>query len=478
VVIAFLIIGGVVDRRHGPRPSSGGPVVRPMPAAAPASALSSSWFCAGATGQPAQVADGQITVANTTARKLSGTVTLIPSQGNAIPLPLTVEPSGRTVVAETAAGPAPFVGAVVDLEGGGASVEQQVSGAQGLSTSACASTGSDHWYFADGTTQPHANLYLSLLNPYTEDAIVDLSFSTELGPEQPADFQGIVVPARGIVGVDLGSHLRGRAQVATTVGTRAGRVVAFKTQVSNPGPAPVADQATPATGPPARPPGLSLVLGSPALGTTWWWPEGLAAGGVTERYQIYNPGRTEADVSLALTLDQGSADPFVLKVAPRSTTAVVSNHEARVPEGVAHAAVLRSTNGVGVVAERTVDAVAPSPRTGLADVLGSPLTARRWLLAGGTADQNTDAYVIIFNPGLTSARVSVLGLAGGATGDAGPGNLTVPPGRRLLMKLNDTNPNLDKALLIQSSAPVVVERDLDQTKHIGIDATMAVPLDL
>jgi hypothetical protein len=46
------------------------------------------------------------------------------------------------------------------------------------------------------------------------------------------------------------------------------------------------------------------------------------------------------------------------------------------------------------------------------------------------------------------------------------------------MKLNDTNPNLDKALLIQSSAPVVVERDLDQTKHIGIDATMAVPLDL
>jgi hypothetical protein len=447
-----------------------------MPAAAPASALSSTWFCGGATGQPGQVADGQLAVANTSTRQLSGTVTLIPSQGNPVASPLTVPANGRTMVAESAASQTPFVGAVVDLDGGGASVEQLINGAQGVSTAACASTGSNRWYFADGTTQDHANLYLSLLNPYTEDAIVDLSFTTEQGPEQPADFQGLVVPARGILGVDLGSHLRGRAQVATTVVTRAGRVVAFKTQVISAGAAPATDQA-PGT-PHPRPPGLSLVLGSPTPGSTWWWPEGLTGPGATERYQIYNPGRSEADVSLALTLDQGSADPFTLKIPARSTGTVVTSQQSRVPEGNAHAAVLRSTNGVGVVAERTVDAAAPAPRTGLTDVLGSQLTARRWLLAGGTADQNTDETLIVFNPTMVASRVSVLGLAGGQAVD--PGGLTdmnLPPGRRLVIHLNDHGPVFDRAILVESTTPVVAERDLEESKGIGINAAIGVPLD-
>jgi hypothetical protein len=450
-----------------------------MPAAAPASALSSTWFCAGATGQPGHVAEGQLAVANTTGRKLSGTVTLISSQGTPVATPISVDPSGRTIVAESAANQAPFEGAVVDLDGGGASVEQQISGDQGLSTAACASTGSDRWYFADGTTQERANLYLSLLNPYTDDAIVDLSFTTEQGAEQPADFQGIVVPARGIVGVDLGSHLRGRSQVATTVVTRAGRVVAFKTQVINPGPAAVPDQQpAPAGTPVPRPAGLSLVLGSPTPGTTWWWPDGLTGPGMTERYQLYNPGKTEADVSLALTLDQGSADPFIVKVPPRGSTAVVANHQSRVPEGIAHAAVLRSTNGVGVIAERTIDAIAPAPRTGLSDVLGSQLTARRWLLAGGIADQNTEERLIIFNPGMTPARLSVLGLGGGQPSDPGGlANQLVPPGRRLVITLNDHSPTFDKAILVEANTPVIVERDLGLTKHIGIGATIGVPLD-
>src|SRR5207302_2042264 len=133
-VVLFFVVGGVIDRRHPSRPPSSGPVVTPMPTAAPATALSSTWFCAGAAGQPAQVADGQLAVANTTGRKLSGTVTLIPSQGEPIPTSLTVDPSSRVIVPESAGAGAPFVGAVVDLDGGGSSVEQQISGALGLST--------------------------------------------------------------------------------------------------------------------------------------------------------------------------------------------------------------------------------------------------------------------------------------------------------------------------------------------------------
>src|SRR6202011_5703649 len=104
----------------------------------------------------------------------------------------------------------------------------------------------------------------SLLNPYPEDAIVDLRFVTEQGVESPAGFQGIVVPARSLLGVDVGTHLRRRARVATTVSARAGRVVAWKTQVINPMPPPPAPGAAGQPAPPPtdvpRAPGLSVVL--------------------------------------------------------------------------------------------------------------------------------------------------------------------------------------------------------------------------
>jgi hypothetical protein len=53
----------------------------------------------------------------------------------------------------------------------------------------------------------------------------------------------------------------------------------------------------------------------------------------------------------------------------------------------------------------------------------------------------------------------------------------VPPGRRLVITLNDHSPTFDKAILVEANTPVIVERDLGLTKHIGIGATIGVPLD-
>src|SRR6202011_3344872 len=119
---------------------------------------------------------------------------------------------------------------------------------------------------------------------------------------------------------------------------------------------------------------------------------------LTERYRIYNPGDAAADVTLTLALDEGSADPFKLAVAPHAVVTVTSNSESRIQKGVGRSAVLRSSNGVGVVAERTVDAVAPSAAVGLTDTLGSRLTSPSWLLPAGVADSNFNASVIVENP--------------------------------------------------------------------------------
>jgi hypothetical protein len=477
VLAGLLVGGGLVDRGSPPGHGPAVTQIRPMPAAAPASALSSSWFCAGAVGRPARVADGSLIIANQTTRLLHATVTLIPSEGPVSVSTVQVGAYDRISVLETGAGQVPLVGAEVDLDGGGAAVEQQISGTQGTSTAACATTGSDHWYFADGTTQEGATLDVSLLNPYPEDAIVDLSFVTEQGVESPAGFQGIVVPARSLLGVDVGTHLRRRARVATTVAARAGRVVAWKTQLIGPQP-PGAAANRVAGSPPPRLRGLSLVLGSPSPGTVWWWPDGLGADGVTERYQIYNPTSAEADVSLALTLEQGSADPLPLKIAPHDVAVVVTNNESRIPKGVAHSATLQSDNGVGVVAERTVEATAPSPQSGQLDLLGARGTSRRWLLASGEATSTQDEWVIVFNPGVLPVNVSIEALAFGSLQDVrGATAIAVPPGRRLAVRINDRNPGLNQALLVEASGGVVVERDLYPVKAPGLDAAIGVPLD-
>lgn len=477
VVAGVLVAAGLADRPAGT--SAAAPAAVAMPIAAPPAALSSSWFCAGAIGQPAHQADGRLVVANAGSRALKGTVTVIPSAGPPTTQAIAVGADNRVTVVETAGGSAPYIAAVVALDGGQAAVQQVVAGPDGATSSTpCATTGSNSWYFPAGTTQEAATLQVSLLNPYPDDAIADLSFTTEQGQENPQDFQGIVIPANHVVGLDLGSHLRRRAAVATTVKLRVGRVAAFATQVVH-----TQSQAAAAAAPPGTvpwTPGLSVVLGSPSPGTTWWWPDGAAGDGFNEQYVIYNPGAAEARVTVSVDLDQGSSDPFQLTVDPHSVVAVVSNSESRIPKGVGHAVTLRSTNGVGVIAERMVQAVAPAPQTGLAQVPGSRLLGRHWLLPGtGIADGVTQS-VVIYNPGTAPVSVAVKHLSDGQLlGLSGSEEIRIAPNHRFVVAADAQNPNpaLSDAVVIESSGPVAALRSSSPVKGPGIDESLGVPLD-
>ena len=58
----------------------------------------------------------------------------------------------------------------------------------------------------------------------------------------------------------------------------------------------------------------------------------------------------------------------------------------------------------------------------------------------------------------------------------GLSNLTLPPGRRLAVRINESQPNVDLALLVKASGDIGVERDLYRVKGIGLSATIGVPL--
>lgn len=467
VLVAAAVAGGVLDRLpvRAPRPA-GAAQLSAMPVAAPTSSLSSSWFCAGATAAADGAADGFVLVANASGRQLTGTVTIVPSDGDAKTIPLTVGPRARAVVHEAEVVTAPYVAALVELDGGDVVVEQQVSGPAGLSTSPCASAASDRWYLAEGSTarQDGATtedaMLLALYNPFPEDAIVDLSFTTEEGRRVPSEFTGLVIRGGRLLMVNVGEHVRRRADIAVTAVSRSGRIVVDRLQLRN-----------------GAKKGVSVALAAPTPGSVWYFPEGLVADGVTESYHFYNPSSQEAEVTLELSLEQGAAEPFDLTIPARERLTLVADKEDRIPRGVAHAAIVRSLNGVPIVAERSIAAAAPASRSGATDSLGARQTARRWVLAAGSATDTVDEWVVVLNPGPAPARISIQGLAGGQVLPIeGLQSLTLAPGGRTGVRLTDHVKRDDLPILVRASSPVVVERGLYRVGGPGIAVSSGVPL--
>ncbi|MEA3078092.1 MAG: hypothetical protein QOF60_3000 [Actinomycetota bacterium] len=471
VLLLAAIGGGLLDRipLHKPSSASGVARVPTMPLAAPPTSLSSTWFCAGATavadgadvGEGLKVAaTGTLLVANAGDRELKGTVTIVPSEGEAKVYPLTVGPRARTAVNELDLVTAPFVAAMVELDGGDVVVEQQVDGALGLSTAPCASSANDRWYFAAGSTARDDRMLLTLFNPFPEDAIVDLSFATDDGRTVPSDFTGLVVKGGRLRVVNVGDHVRRDVNVAVTAVARTGRIVLNRLQVR--------------AGPVKS---LSLALAAPSAGATWYFPEGLVTNGMTERFHLYNPTSREAQVTIELALESGSAEPFDLTVPAGERLTLTANDEERIPKDVGHGATVRSLNGVPVVAERTIVATAPAARIGGSDTLGTRAAARQWVFASGAASDTFDEWIVVLNPGARAATVSLQALAGGQLlAIEGLQSVSVPAGRRVAVRLTDHVKRDDLPLLVRSTKPVVVERGLYRVGGLGLAVSAGIPL--
>ncbi len=409
VLAALALVGGLVDRVPRPegRASSAGALVSSMPVAAPATALSSTWFCAAgmATTEAVDglVADGAVSVANAGVVDLKGTATVVPLDGDPVVIPLEVKARSRVRFPLRQALTANYASVLVELDGGEAVVEHDVSGPQGIATAPCASSASTRWYLAEGSTARDDSMRLVLYNPFPEDAIVDLSFATDQGRAVPSAFTGLVVKGGRLSVVKVEDHVRRRNNVSVTAVARTGRIVIDRLQMR---------------GGAAK--GVSLTLAAPSPGERWYFPEGLITEGIAERFHVYNPTTREAEVSVELSLDEGAAEPFDLTVPPGERVTVVTSDEERVPKNVGHAATVVSLNGVPIVAERSVTAVAPANRIGVEDTLGARRTAQRWAFAAGSATDTTDEVIVVLNPGPAPATVTVRGLAAASTSPSRP----------------------------------------------------------
>ena len=447
-----------------------------QPSSVPAAALSSSWFCAGATESPDSVAAGELLFANAGRQAITGTMDLVSQTGYQTSLPVSLPGGSTDTIEEVLPGLAGsnsdhWVGAMVTLYGGLASVSQVVTTPHGSASQPCASAAAAHWYFADGATLRNAWEEISLLNPYPFAAVVDLSFTTEQGREQPLAFEGVVVGPHGLTVLNLGSHLRRRQHIAVTVTARTGDIVAFETEIVTHPPAGAPPLGAPGAVNPVVPvPGITLMLGSTQTSTSLWWPNAGEGPGLTESYAVYNPGPTTARLALSLVPGQaggGLGSSSQLTVGPYGSAFITTNNQPWALPDIAYVAHLRSTNGTAVVAERLALASPPSPERGLAALLGQAQAADEWLVTGGLDGSSSfssaqfflgEVSLAVVDPGRLPARLSVETLSHQKLVPAtAADHFEVAAGERTVVQLPSSLAG--EALVVQSSRPILLEQD-------------------
>jgi hypothetical protein len=510
VVLAGAIAGGLAYEAADEAAAPAGPdlpAVRAgvaLPAARPEPTLASTWYCAGGTAaNPTdELADHVLLIANPTEVARTAAVTVL--TGSVAPAPpidtattapgeTTTAPSTTTTASETTstteAAPtaqayelpphsrievrlgdlatAPLAGAVVEVVGGRIAVEHQITGSLGRATAPCSSTASSSWSFPWGVTTRGNRELLVFMNPFPDDATVDIEFATDEGRRDTARFRGFIVPGRSVVGAYIDEDVTRKTQVSAQVRVRGGRIVVDRIQTFD--------------GNDGRR-GITLGLGVPTPALTWMFPTGETGEGLAEQMVVFNPSEDVAEVEVEVRIDDPQAnvppEPFELTVPPGRYSIIDVHAEARVPPGVGHALFVRSLNDVPITAERVSWGVEPAARLGVAASTGAPFGAPIWYLPGGGPTAERDELLTFLNLDVErSVTLDVTGLADGQTIPIqNLQGLEVAAGSRLVIRLGDHIAREDLPVVVTAGGPIVVERGLYRIGGVGMALSIGIPL--
>ena len=464
IVLALVGLAVAGARGHGDEPASIGRAVgTALPEVDPVGAVNSTWYCPVGTATRGGLANLSVVVANVGNDTRTGVVTWIPSTGQGrVVVPVKVAPDESVTLHAVDAVNTPAVSALVELDGGGVAVEHAVSGSRGSAVAPCSSAASTHWYFANGITERDANQVLGLFNPFPDDAVVDISFATDEGRDEPRALQGLPIAAGTTSVIKVQDAVRRRAVTAISVVARTGRLVVNRIQSFDSS---------------AGRLGISLALAAPELSQQWYFPDGLYQPGLGEAWYIYNPTDRELQATVEVVPSVGDApEPLDLSIDPHGQQVIDPAEAKLVGPGVPHATTIRSLNGVPFVAERSADARAPSPRRGWSSALGSPVQARRWVFPVGEANERTDEWIVVQNPGARDAHVSIAALV---VGERLPiedlQDLTIPPAGRLALRLGDHISRTPLPVIVTADRPVVAERDAYGVFRTGLSTIIGIP---
>jgi hypothetical protein len=464
VVAVFVVVGVTISRDRPTRVAAafGTNDQPPMPIARTGAALTTSWFCPGVPAMTDKsTGDGSITVLNPTDTPMAGNLTFFPGEGASVTTPLRVPARGQAVVVPRDLAPAAFTGVLIEVYGTNAVVAQTTITPAGWSSSPCSTTASGSWFVAEGTTTIDSTYHLLVLNPFPDDAIVDVSFAADDGYRSPTALQGWVVKARSLRVIDVDAAIQRDQLVSASVVARNGRVVVGRFQ----------------TLPYSPRKGLVATLAEPSAGSQWWFANGQKAAGMTERIILYNPIDTDSSADVTVfPADPAAGPPVPLKytIPPKQRVEVDLSSIDEVPAG-AHSVAVATDPDRPVVAERVLDLVGKA-RTATTVQAGSRVPAGRWYVPMGAPAGGTNVLTVVNVTGVdTSIGISSLGAAG-ETPVPDLQNIQVAAGATISVPLQDHGV-ANQPVVVTADGQVVVEQFVTPVASSpGAWSTLGIPV--
>ena len=356
VVGGLIALGLVVDRvdrsvaeRARARPSALAVAKDPV----------TTWFCPGGSG-PGGAAELTVEILSRSSEPRTARVSVAP--GGRVNVPgadfgVDIPPGGRTVLAPADAVPgAEWVGAVVEVNGSDVVVEQTVTGlVGGVGRSPCLTRAAESWVVPYGATRFEAEgerFVVMLLNPFPDDAVADVEFAADVGPDS---LQGVVIPAGEVVAIDVTEEVTVASAVAVAVDVVAGRLSVSRLQAANG---------------PAAGRGIRVAPGIPGGAPLWHLPLAAAVAGRRDLVAITNLSEelsAEVDIEIlaggtAPGVPTSAPDPIETTVRPGRTVVVDLSEMDRLAGTGPLSLVVQSLDGVPVAV--SLDSVVLGARAG------------------------------------------------------------------------------------------------------------------
>ena len=322
------------------------------------------------------------------------------------------------------------------------------------------------FYFAEGTTRAGFAEYLDLLNPTTTGGTARVTYVFADGGS-PLERDYTVGPGR-TRGIDVAAEVGMGRDVSMRVETPLDWVAERPMYFTANGWTGGHDQ-----------------VGTASPLTTWNFAEGTTLPGFEEFLTLHNPDPADAAVTIqylteGCTAGGNAARSFTVAGQSRHTVRVNAAPGPANPGGLGQvctgvSSVVRSTNGVAIVAERPLyfirDFGAGTADDGH-DVFGVPEAALEWAFAEGTTLAGFHQFLTLANPGDAAASVT---LAYQTESDGRPlRSLTVEPrSRRTVQVFSDTDPGgigpgvSGASVTVTSNRPILAERPLYVVRDFG-----------
>ena len=198
--------------------------------------------------------------------------------------------------------------------------------------------------------------------------------------------------------------------------------------------------------------GLALAAGQ----TTWYLAEGCTSGDFSTWILIQNPNTNTSAVTITF-MDQDSNTQQLSEVIPGNSRSSYNVNNYLPNKDVS----TKITSDVGVIAERAMYwSAGGEAMAGGHCSIGSSTTATTWYLAEGCTSGDFSTWVLIQNPGETTASCTITFM--NDTGKTHELTDTIPPNSRRSYDVNNymANSNVSTRIVSSDSVGIIAERSM------------------